>query len=130
MMLDAQQLAIIRRFAEVIVPSDETPGATSVPIAEMIATIASSWPRERQAEFALGLRATEDIALALFGVPVVELPPSLFAELVAKVVTSSSWAAFWNGLRTLVCLNFFALPPGYLPLGLPGPNVDRGGLPV
>jgi hypothetical protein len=96
----------------------------------MIIATAESWPEAKQASFQLGLELIDEYALTLLGAPVASLADALFRELVAAVAETPEWADFWIGVRSLVCLDFFALPEGYLPLGLPGPNIDTGGLPA
>jgi hypothetical protein len=130
MPLQTEHIVIIRRFAGTIVPPDEDPGANDVPVAEMIAAVVASWPPEQAFAFQTGLELADQFALSLFGEPIATLPESLFAELVAAIAAAPEWAEFWQGLRSLVCLNFYALPQAYLPLGMPGPSIDSGGIPL
>lgn len=96
----------------------------------MIVATAQSWPESHQAGFKNGLELADQFALLAFGAAIAQLSDELFVELVANIAEAPEWTEFWVGLRTLVCLDFFALPAGYLPLGMPGPTIDVGGIPL
>jgi hypothetical protein len=130
MTLETAHIVIIRRFAGTIVPPDEDPGASEAPVAEMVAAVVESWPAEQAIAFRTGLELADQFSLSLFGLPIETVPESLFAELVAAIASAPEWAEFWRGLRSLICLNFYALPQAYLPLGMPGPSIDLGGIPI
>jgi hypothetical protein len=130
MTLNAKQIDIVRRLSGAIIPSDQDPGAEQTPVAEMIAMVVSSWPAERQLAFGQGLDTVDLLCEALFGIPLAEAETAAVAALVSEIAASPIWAEFWYGLRALVCLNFYALPEGYMPLGMPGPSIDRGGIPI
>jgi hypothetical protein len=130
MPLTEPQIAILGRLADAIIPRDGTPGAADTPVVPMILMVAASWLPEQQQAFAGGLDAIDAVARAVFGAPALELDDARFAALVAEVAGSEVWAEFWGSLRALVCLNFYALPQGYQPIGLPGPSIDSGGQPL
>lgn len=130
MNLDVERITIVRRLSGAIIPEDQDPGAEQTPVAEMIAAVVASWPEERAAAFAGGLDAVDLLCQGVFGVSLAAADTAAVAALVEEIASSPIWAELWYGLRALVCLNFYALPEGYLPLGLPGPNIDHGGIPL
>jgi gluconate 2-dehydrogenase subunit 3-like protein len=130
MNLDAERITIVRRLAGAIIPEDQDLGAEQTPVAEMIAVVVGSWPEERAAAFAGGLDAVDLLCQGVFGLSIASADVAAVAALAEEIAGSPIWAEFWYGLRALVCLNFYALPEGYQPLGLPGPNIDLGGIPL
>lgn len=124
-----QERAIVTRLVEIIVPSDGLPGARETGTAGSVLFALS----EQDALVLQGIRqaiaAVDQISVSFFGQPFVMLPNSAAEQVVQAIAGSTELAPFWSSVRTLTVLDFYAQKPGYEPLGLPGPNIDRGGFP-
>lgn len=124
-----QERAIVTRLVEIIVPSDGLPGARETGTAGSVLFSLG----EQDAVVLQGIRqaiaAVDAISVSFFGQPFVLLPSSAAEQVVQALSSSPELAPFWSSVRTLTVLDFYAQTPGYEPLGLPGPNIDRGGFP-
>nr|WP_281383148.1 gluconate 2-dehydrogenase subunit 3 family protein [Microbulbifer rhizosphaerae] len=120
-------MEIARALGVGIVPATDTPGAAELPVAEMIFSVAASWPREMQQQLAGSLEFVDTLSQNLFGEGVAQLDAYTLATFVELLADSADLRPFWVPFRTLVVLNYYGLPEGYEPLGLPGPSIDSGG---
>lgn len=122
------QVQVLFSLTDGIFPGcDAAPRASELPVAYMFMDIAKSWPEEIFISFSSALDIINDFSLSMFGVGVAELDDASLAQLVTIVSTNTSFSPFWEPFRTLMALLYYGLPAGYLPLGMPGPSIDRGG---
>lgn len=125
--LSAAETKILAGIVAAIVPSDSTPGAADTDSVAFVANSIEARGALAVTAFKQALAAIDDIALQLHGTAFAQLPLSARHEVVAIVAAMPALAVFWYGVRTLTVLHFYAQPAGYRPIGLPGPNIDRGG---
>lgn len=127
--LNSDQIDIIRSITSIMIPTDENPGAKEAGIAEYIAQIlqfkgAEAMEQTKQVLGLINLRS-----MKLFGRPYNQLSEMNQKRIVDWLASDRRLAPFWTELRTLTVLRFYSLPVGYKPVGLPGPTIDRGGIP-
>lgn len=127
--LTAAETEILAGVVAAILPSDRTPGAADTGSAAFVASAIEARGAAALTAFKQALAAVDGIALQLHGIPFARLPSSAQHEVVKLVAGMPALAVFWYGVRTLAVLHFYAQPDGYRPIGLPGPNIDRGGYP-
>lgn len=127
--LSAAETEILAGIVAAIVPSDSTPGTADTGSVAFVANSIEARGAPAVTAFKQALAAIDEIALRLHGTAFAQLPLSARHEVVAIVAAMPALAVFWYGVRTLTVLHFYAQPAGYRPIGLPGPNIDRGGYP-
>lgn len=108
-----------------IVPADATPGAGEAGVTDYLVQLLSQYPAEVQEQFQLGLGAIDQIALQGYGRPYHALTEVERHGLIRILSTDQYLAPFWHSVRALTVLRFYSLPIGYMPLGLPGPNIEE-----
>lgn len=124
-----QQFFVIEGLADGICPATGAiPAASSLPVAEMFARIAGTWAPAVFQATANALDVINDIALSIFGQPIQNLDQSGIAIITTLVAENPDIKPFWDPFRILIGLNYYALPPVYSAIGLPGPTIDAGGL--
>ncbi len=127
--LNAEQIDIIRSITSIMIPTDENPGAKEAKIAEYIAQYLKLQGPEAIKRTQQVLGFIELRAMKLFGKSYNQLSETKQKQIVDWLATDKQLAPFWTQLRTLSVLRFYSLPMGYKPVGLPGPTIDRGGIP-
>ncbi|VAW81432.1 hypothetical protein MNBD_GAMMA12-2822 [hydrothermal vent metagenome] len=75
------------------------------------------------------LNAVNLISLSTFGTDFISLSPENRKVVVSVIATFPDLSEFWVLVRTLTVLHYYAQAVGYKDIGLPGPNIDRGGYP-
>lgn len=124
-----QQYLVIKALADGVCPaSGNIPPASALPVADMFAGIAATWAPVVFQATANALDVINSIALSIFGQPIQQLDQPSLATLTDIVATNTDLKPFWEPFRILVALNYYALPPVYTALGMPGPTIDAGGL--
>ena len=124
-----QQYLVIKALADGVCPAtDAIPPASALPVADMFANIAGSWASDVFQATANALDVINDIALSIFGQPIQHLDQPGIATVTAIVAENTDLKPFWEPFRILIALNYYALPPVYSALGLPGQTIDAGGL--
>jgi hypothetical protein len=124
-----QQYLVIKALADGICPaSGAIPPASALPVADMFVGIASSWAPAVFQATANALDIINNIALSIFGQPIQNLDQSGIATVTSIVASNTDLKPFWEPFRILITLNYYALPPAYTAIGLPGPTIDAGGL--
>lgn len=124
-----QQYLVIKALADGVCPaSGAIPPASALPVADMFAGIAASWAPDVFQATANALDVINDIALSIFGQPIHNLDQSGIATVTSIVADNTDLKPFWEPFRILITLNYYALPPVYSAIGLPGPTIDAGGL--
>lgn len=124
-----QQYLVIKALADGVCPASGTiPPASALPVADMFASIAASWAPDVFQATANALDIINDITLSIFGQPIQNLDQSGIATITDIVAENSDLKPFWEPFRILIPLNYYALPPVYSAIGLPGPTIDAGGL--
>jgi hypothetical protein len=123
------EFEIIKSIASVIIPTDQTPGANEAGIAEYLAQFFQQQGTATVTAIKTVLNVINQQAQQLFGVAYNSLNLQQKQQLVQIIATNPVFAQFWGQFRGLTVLRFYSLPQGYLPAGLPGPNVDKGGFP-
>jgi hypothetical protein len=124
-----QQYLVIKALADGICPATGViPPASALPVADMFASIAGSWAPAIFQATANALDVINDIALSIFGQPIQNLDQPGIATVTSIVANNTDLKPFWEPFRILIALNYYALPPVYSAIGLPGPTIDAGGL--
>ncbi|WP_027329790.1 gluconate 2-dehydrogenase subunit 3 family protein [Marinimicrobium agarilyticum] len=124
-----QQTEVIAALADGILPStDNSPAASELPVPEMFIQIAKTWNPSVLAATANALDIIHDIAMTVFGVPASAISRDNRIMLVKIVSDNDDLKPFWEPFRLLVAMNYYALPPAYSAIGMPGPTIDEGGL--
>ena len=124
-----EQFKVIESLADGIFPATkDTPSATELLVPYMIADVAQGWDEATFNATAAALNAVNDISLQIFNLPIYALSSDEHAILIEVVSTDFDLQPFWVPFRVLAALNYYALPTAYTAIGLPGPNIDNGGL--
>jgi hypothetical protein len=121
--------AIITRLAEVIIPTDELPGARETGTAGAVLFALGQQDALVIQALHQAIAAVDAISRQLFGQTFVALPFASADQVAGVLAATPELAPFWESVRTLTVLDFYAQEVAYRPLGLPGPNLDRGGFP-
>jgi hypothetical protein len=121
--------AIITRLVETMLPSDATPGARETGSAVFV--IGSLQQRNASvfASIQQGLAAVDGISLQQFGQGFAIISDVQAEQIMGLVATHPQLAPLWSAVRSLAVFHFYAQPIAYEPLGMPGPNIDKGGFP-
>ena len=128
MSFTGQQLSTIRALADGILPRTvDTPSASDIFVPEIFVSIAESWDQATFSSTAAALDAINDLSLSTFGLPIQDLDEARLQSMIALVVSIEQLTPFWEPFRLLITLNYYALPPAYEAIGLPGPSIDKGG---
>lgn len=127
--LTPTETEILAAIVAAIVPTDSTPGAADTGSATFVVNSIVARGAAALMAFKQALAAVDGIALSLHGTAFARLPAGARREVVGIVAATPALAPVWFGVRTLTVLHFYAQPAGYGPIGLPGPNIDRGGYP-
>lgn len=123
-----QQFLVIKGLADgIFPPAPDSPAASDLPVAEMFVNIAQSWETEVFEATANALDIINTISMSSFGLPIQDLDWQLLEILTGIVANSTDLRPFWAPFRLLIAINYYALPPAYEAIGLPGPNIDKGG---
>lgn len=120
----------LESIALTLLPSDDTPGAADTPVVAMVVGILKGQPPEQFELFRSALVYVNGLARDLHGEDLAKLPPSSREALVKTIPTVPEFIQFWYTLRTLLMLCFYSIPKVCQSIGLPGPSIDQGGLPV
>jgi hypothetical protein len=121
--------AIVTRLVEVIIPTDELPGARETGTAgAVLFALGQQDPLVVEA-LHQAIAAVDALSMQLFGQAFVALPFTAADQVAGVLAATPELAPFWDSVRTLTVLDFYAQEVAYRPLGLPGPNLDRGGFP-
>lgn len=129
MSFTAQQYLVIKALADGICPAfGPIPPASALPVADMFASIAQTWEPTVFQATANALDVINNIALSIFGQPIQALDQSGIATITSIVATNNDLKPFWEPFRILVAVNYYALPPVFSAIGMPGPTIDAGGL--
>lgn len=124
-----QQYLVIKTLADGVCPGLGTiPPSSTLPVADMFVSIAQTWAPTVLQATANALDIINSIALSIFGQPIQNLDQSGVATVTAIVADNTDLKPFWEPFRILIALNYYALPPVYSAIGLPGPTIDAGGL--
>lgn len=124
-----QQYLVIRSLADgILPPTESTPAASALPVADMFASIAGTWDADIFFATANALDVVNNISLSIFSIPIQDLDATSLTVITNIVATNSDLRPFWSPFRILITLNYYALPPAYEAIGMPGPNIDTGGL--
>ena len=123
------EIAIVASIVEAIVPTDGTAGARETGSVVFVLATVQHYGEAAVAGTRQALLAVDQIAWAQYGRGFATLDASERDVIVGLIATEPSFAVFWDTVRSLTVLHFYAQPEGYRPLGLPGPNIDRGGYP-
>lgn len=127
MSFTSTHLAIAKALASGIVPTNESPGAGDLPVAEMIFFVAAGWSPAKQAQLSGALDLINRLSITLYNQESPQLDTETLNTFVAVIANSAELHSFWRPFRIMVVLNFYGLPEGYKPIGLPGPSIDKGG---
>ncbi|PTL82103.1 gluconate 2-dehydrogenase subunit 3 family protein [Vitiosangium sp. GDMCC 1.1324] len=130
MNLTQMEYETVEAIAITLLPSDDTPGAADTPVVAMVLGIVKGTPPEQFELFRSALAFVNVLARNMHGDDLARLPPPQREEVVKAIPTVPELALFWQTLRTLIMLNFYSIPKVFRSIGLPGPNIDQGGLPV
>lgn len=127
--LDNNDIAILRRIVEIIIPSGDTPGAHETNTLDFVV-----YNLRRQGDAAIigvkqALAGVNQISINNFGQPFVLLFTNAARQVVGIISSQPLFALFWNSIRSLTVFHYYAQPAGYSAIGLPGPSIDRGGYP-
>lgn len=125
----AEEAHMLVRLAETIVPSDATPGAKETNSGAFVVFSLQNEGADTVAGIRQALAALNGLALGQFGDQFNNLPQAAVDALAGVLAGEAAFAPFWNGVRSLTVFHHYAMPAGYRPIGLPGPNIDRGGFP-
>lgn len=120
---------MIGRLAEAILPSDGTPGAKETGSGAFVVQSLQAESPEIVGGIKQALAALDGLAVARFGARFNQLPQAAVNALADVLSREPAFAPFWNGVRSLTVFHHYAMPAGYRSIGLPGPNIDRGGFP-
>lgn len=128
-MLDSNDIAILRRIVEIIIPGGDTPGAHETNTLDFVV-----YNLRRQGDAAIigvkqALAGVDQISINNFGQPFVLLPANAALQVVGIISAQPLFALFWSSIRRLTVFHYYAQPAGYRTIGLPGPSIDRGGYP-
>jgi hypothetical protein len=123
-----QQYLVIKGLADGIFPRmPDSPSASDLPVPEMFINIAQTWTPAIFSATANALDVINNISVAIFAVPIEQLNEKSLAILTDVIANNVDLKLFWEPFRTLVTLSYYALPPAYEAIGLPGPSIDKGG---
>ncbi len=75
------------------------------------------------------LGAVNLISLSTFGKDFPTLSSENRNNVMETIAIAPALSEFWRLVRSLTVLHFYAQPIGYKHIGLPGPNIDKGGYP-
>jgi hypothetical protein len=117
-------------IATTLLPSDDTPGAADTSVVAMVLGVLKSQPPEQLELFRAALAFVNELARSMYGDELARLPPPSREAFVELLATLPELGQFWHTLRTLLVLNFYSIPKVYRSIGLPGPSIDCGGLPI
>jgi hypothetical protein len=124
-----QQYLVIKSLADGILPPTETtPAASALPVADMFVSIAKTWEINIFIATANALDVINSISLSFFTTPIQNLDAAQLELMTNVVATNTDLELFWTPFRLLIALNYYALPPAYEAIGMPGPTIDAGGL--
>lgn len=129
MKFNDQQLLVIGALVDGICPrTSDSPAASDLPVPEVFVDIAQTWEDDIVRGTANALDGVNSIALSMFGVPMYELDVARVAVITSIVAINNELKPFWVPFRTLIAIIYYALPPAYEAIGMPGPSIDNGGL--
>jgi len=126
---DAAEIAILSSIVEAIVPTGATAGARETGSVQFVLATVQRYGEAAIAGTRQALLTVDQIARAQFGRGFAMLSVYERDAIVGLIAIEPAFAVFWNTVRSLSVLHFYAQPEGYRPIGLPGPNIDRGGYP-
>ena len=125
----ADEAQMLVRLAETILPSDATPGAQETGTGVFVVVSLQNEGVDTVGGIRQALAAVDQLALGQFGDNFNKLPQPAVDALAGVLSREPAFSLFWNGVRSLSVFHHFAMPAGYRTIGLPGPNIDRGGFP-
>lgn len=116
--------ATIRQLAGDIIPEDQDAGAGRPEIVNQICVALLALSDANLAIVTDGISQLNELSRNVYGGNFYELPQESREQVVEAISSSRTMAAFWAHVRGTTTFIFYADPIGYLPIGLPGPNVD------
>lgn len=123
-----QQLLVIGALVDGIFPrANDSPAASDLPVPEVFVDIAQTWEDDIFRGTANALDGVNSISLSIFGLPMYELDVAGLAVITSIVATNNELKPFWGPFRTLIAIIYYAFPPAYEAIGMPGPSIDDGG---
>jgi hypothetical protein len=125
----ADEAQMLVRLAETIIPSDGTPGAKETGTGAFVVYSLQNEGKETVSGIKQALAALNQLALSQFGDHFKNLPQAAVDALAGVLSSEPAFSLFWDGVRSLTVFHHFAMPAGYRNIGLPGPNIDKGGFP-
>jgi gluconate 2-dehydrogenase subunit 3-like protein len=119
------EYALVARLTELIIPSDETPGAKEAGVAEFVDFMLAHDPEQRQS-FRAGLVWLNSHAERSFGRPFLELAEPQQVELLEPLAYAGKYRVgeevgqgFFRSIRELTVTGFYTSRIGYLELDNP-----------
>ena len=123
-----QQLLVISALVDGIFPrTPDSPAASDLPVPEMFVDIAKTWETHIFLATANALDIINSISLSIFSLPIHKLDTASLAVITNTVATNNDLKPFWEPFRMLIAIIYYALPPAYEAIGMPGPSIDNGG---
>jgi hypothetical protein len=126
---DAREYPIVERLAELIIPSDGSPGAREAGVAELIDFMVSSDP-EIQYRFRYGVGWIDSHARWLHGRGFLELEPERQTEMLSSLAYKDRYREgeedgrrFFDLMREYTVMGFYTSRAGLEELGYPGLKV-------
>ncbi len=113
----------VQRLADLILPSDGTPGAKDAAVAEFLDFYLAGSPESAQKQFHKGLRELDAAASAKSGQPFVALSEAQqkpFLDTIWPPASSGELAAFLPTMRRLTVFAFYTSKIGVAELGYAG----------
>lgn len=123
------EVAILTQLVDAILPADASVSAVSLGTVAYVQAGLSMGGADAVAPVKQGLAAIDGIALQMHGAGFAQLPPVQRDAVVTVVTQTAALLPLWLGVRTLAVLHYYAQPPAYADLALPGPSIDKGGFP-
>lgn len=128
--LTAHERATLEAIATTLLPSNGTPGAADTPLMEVVASFVAPQTPQQSGLLQLVLAQVDEVARALAGHVLARLPPAERDRVVRHLAETPALAPAWLLVRATIVLCFYSIPAAYESIGLPGPSIDRGGLPA
>jgi gluconate 2-dehydrogenase gamma chain len=119
----AREFSTVERLADLILPSDGTPGAKDAGVAEFLDFYLAGSPESAQKQFHQGLKELDAAASAKLGHPFVELSGAQQTQLLEAVwppASTGELASFLPNVRRLTVFGFYTSKIGIAELGYAG----------
>ncbi len=115
--------------AEIIPTQSASPGATETGSASYVIAFIQTQSLAVIEAIQEALNAVNLISLSTFGLDFISLAPANRNVVVNVISTFPDLSEFWSLVRTLTVLHYYSQEAGYNDIGMPGPNIDKGGYP-